>query len=603
MGPVFPLARTPGRASTLTLPQAMQDALAAYQRGERAEAARLCRLVLDVKPDYFDALYLSGIIAEQSGRAAEAVELLARAVAVNPNVADAYYNRAVALGGLKRLEEALESYERAIALKPDHADAHYNRGVVLTELDRVEQALESYDRVIALMPNGAEAHNNRGIALSRLQRYVEALASYERAIALKPDYARAYNNRGVALVELDRSAEALESYDRAIALRPDYAEAHNNRGIALGEFDRPAEALESYERAIALNPSYAEAFYNRGNALRDLHRHPEAVDSYKRALALKPDYASAHWNLADCHLLLGDFALGWLEYEWRWKLEQRNSARRNFEQPLWLGAQTLEGRTILLHSELGLGDTLQFCRYATKVAALGAKVLLEVQPALLPLLADLEGVTQAVARGAALPTFDCHCPLLSLPLAFKTDLSNIPADIPYLRSDAARVAAWRDRLGKKSKPRIGVVWSGSRLLMNDKRSMALAEMLPLVRDWGEWISLQKEVPETDVALLASRTDLRPFGGELKDFADTAALVELMDVVVTVDTSVAHVAGAMGKPVWIMLPLNQHDWRWMLDRNDSLWYPTARLFRQSANGDWASVISRVHEELIRHFGAR
>jgi hypothetical protein len=250
-----------------------------------------------------------------------------------------------------------------------------------------------------------------------------------------------------------------------------------------------------------------------------------------------------------------------------------------------------------------LGDTLQFCRYAKEVAALGAEVVLEVQSALLPLLADLDGVQQAVARGAPLPAFDFHCPLMSLPLAFKTDLSSIPADIPYIHSNALRVAEWRKKLAVKAKPRVGVVWSGSRLLRNDKRSMALAEMLPLVRDWAEWVSLQKEVPEADVDLLASRSDLRPLGRELRDFADTAALVELMDVVVTVDTSIAHVAGAMGKPVWILLPHNQHDWRWMLDRKDSKWYPTARLFRQSSNGDWAGVISQVDDELSRCFGAR
>jgi tetratricopeptide (TPR) repeat protein len=599
---VLPLTGVPGRAAALAVSQLTRDAVVAYQRGATAEAERLCRLALDAKPDHFDALYLAGIIAEQTGRAEEAVTLLSKAVAVNPSIADAHYNRGVALGELKRTVEALESYERAIALKADYADAYFNHGVALAELDRLTEAVESYDRAIALKPDYAEAYNNRGIALSRLQRYVEALASYEGAIAHKPDYARAYNNRGIALAELDRFAQALESYDRAIALRPDYAEAYNNRGIALAELDRPEEALESCERAVALRPGYAEAFYNRGNALRDLNRIKEAVDSYERAIALAPDYASAHWNLADCRLLLGDFALGWQEYEWRWKLTQRNETRRAFEQPLWLGAQTLEGRTILLHSELGLGDTLQFCRYAKKVAALGAKVVLEVQPALLPLLADLEGVAQAVAGGAPLPAFDYYCPLMSLPLAFKTDLNNIPADIPYIRSDAVRVAAWQEKLPKKSKPRVGMVWSGSRLLSNDKRSMALAEMLPLVRDWAEWVSVQKEVSETDTALLASRTDLRHVGGELKDFADTAALVELMDVVVTVDTSVAHVAGAMGKPVWILLPFNQHDWRWMLDRNDSMWYPTARLFRQSANGDWASVISQVNEELVRYFGA-
>ncbi len=529
--------------------------------------------------------------------------MLSKAVAVNPSIADAHYNRGVALGELKRTVEALESYERAIALRADYADAYFNRGVALAELDRPTEAVESYDRAIALKPDYAEAYNNRGIAFSRLQRYVEALASYEGAIAHQPDYARAYNNRGVALRELDRSAQALESYDRAIALRPDYAEAYNNRGIALAELDRPEEALESCERAVALRPGYAEAFYNRGNALRDLNRIKEAVDSYERAIALAPDYASAHWNLADCRLLLGDFALGWQEYEWRWKLAQNDNGLREFEQSLWLGAQTLKGRTILLHSELGVGDTFHFCRYAKEVAALGANVVLEVQPSLLTLLADLEGVAQVVPRGAPLPAFDYHCPLMTMPLAFKTDLATIPANIPYVRSDPARVAAWREKLGDKRKPRVGLVWSGSMLLKNDKRSMALAEMLPLVADWAEWVCLQKEVGESETGLLASRPDVRFVGGELQDFADTAALLDLMDIVVSVDTGVAHLAGAMGKPVWILLPFIPIDWRWMLDREDSVWYPTARLFRQSANRDWASVIGRVNEELARHFDVR
>jgi tetratricopeptide (TPR) repeat protein len=583
------------------LPQAIQAAFAAYQRGEWADAERLCRSAVDVKTDYFEALYLLGIIAGQTGRKQEAAEFLSRALSANPSSADACYNHGVALGELKRHAEALESYERAIALKPDYADAYYNRGVALSELDRPAEALQSYERAIALKPDSAEAYNNRGIVLGSLQRHADAAESYERAIALKPDYAVAYNNRGVALGYLQHHAEALASYERAIALKPDYVEAYNNRGNALIDLERPAEALASLERALALKPDHADAHYNRGNALRDLHRHVEAAASYERALALRPDYASAHWNLADCRLLLGDFARGWEEYEWRWKLAQREKGTRDFAQPLWLGAQPVEGRTILLHSELGLGDTLLFCRYTREVAALGARVVLEVQPPLLSLLADLEGVAEILPRGAPLPAFDCHCPLLSLPLAFKTDLSNIPAAVPYIRSDPARIAAWRERLGPKRKPRLGLVWSGSAALRNDKRSMALAEMLPLLSDRAEWVGLQKEVRETDASLLASRPDLRNVGGELMDFADTAALVELMDVVVTVDTSVANLAGAMGKPVWILLPFNPHDWRWMLDREDSPWYPTARLFRQPAPGDWASVIRRVSEELARRFG--
>jgi tetratricopeptide (TPR) repeat protein len=600
MPPILPLT-SPQNAASLPLPQAMQRALVAYQRGEWGDAEQLCRSILNVKSDYFEALYLLGIVAGLTGNKSEAADLLSAAVSVNPTSADARYNHGVALGELKRYGEALESYDQVIALKPDHVDAYFNRGVLLYELDRPAEALASYERVIALKPDYADAYNNRGIVLAELQRHEEALASYERALEIKPDYAKTYNNRGVALGNLQRYAEALASHQRAIALKPDYPEAHNNRGNVLHDMERYAEALESHDRAIALDANYADAYYNRGNALRGLHRHTEAIDSFERAISLEPDHASAHWNLADCRLLLGDFARGWSEYEWRWKLEQWRKTKRNFPRPLWLGGQPLQGRTILLHSELGLGDTLLFCRYAKEVAALGAKVILEVQPPLLSLLGDLEGVAEILPRGSPLPAFDYHCPLMSLPLAFKTDLRNIPVGIPYIRSDPARVAAWKRDLGEAMKPRVGLVWSGSKALKNDQRTMTLAETLPLLGDWAEWVSLQKDVRDSDAALLALRTDLRHIGGELTDFTDTAAAIELMDVVVSVDTSVAHVAGAMGKPVWIMLPFNPHDWRWMLKREDSVWYPTARLFRQPANGDWAAVIRRVKEELVRQFG--
>ncbi|TMH37765.1 MAG: tetratricopeptide repeat protein [Betaproteobacteria bacterium] len=598
MRPVSPLAGPAGDAAT----QSLHAALAAYQRGELAEAERLCRGVLSAVQSCFEALYLLGIIAGQSGRTEEAAAFLSRAVLVNPTSADAHYNRGVALGELGRHADALQSYEHAIALRSDYADSYYNRGVALAALERLEEAVASYERAIAIAPDHTEAHNNRGVALARLRRYEESLKSCQRAIELRPSYASAHNNCGVALGCLGRLPEALASYDRAIALKPDYADAYNNRGEVLRDLERPAEALASYERAIALKPDYADAYYNRGNALRDLHRHRDAMESYERAIALEPDHASAHWNLADCRLLLGDFPLGWKEYEWRWQLKRGGDSGRNFVQPLWLGATPLEGKTVLLHSELGLGDTLQFCRYAKDVAALGAQVVMEVQPPLLRLLADLDGVAQVVPRGGSLPPFDYHCPLMSLALAFRTNLDSVPARIPYIRSDPASVRVWIERLGERSKPRVGLAWSGSKTLKNDKRSMTLAEMLPLVREWAEWISLQKEVRETDTALLASRPDLRRVDGDLGDFADTASLIELVDIVVTVDTSVAHLAGAMGKPVWILLPFNPHDWRWLLGREDSPWYPTARLFRQSAVDDWTNLVRRVDKELMREFGA-
>jgi tetratricopeptide (TPR) repeat protein len=574
----------------------VQQAFVAYQRGALAEAERLCQSALGSKPDSFEALYLMGVISGQTGRTQQARDFFARAVSINPNNADAYYNLGVALGELGLHAEALRSYDRAIALRPDYAGAYYNLGVTFERLGRPAEALAGYERVLALVPQHVEAHNNRGIVLSLLQRDAEALASYDRAIDLKPDYAGAYNNRGVVLARLQRYSEALASHERAIALRPDYPEAYSNRGNVLSDLERYAEALACFDHAVWVKPDYADAYYHRGNALRELHRHQEAVESYERAIALQPDHASAHWNLADCLLLLGDFARGWQEYEWRWKLPRSQQDRREFQKPLWLGEERLEGRTILLHGEMGLGDTLLFCRYAREVARLGGRVILEVQPSLLPLLANLEGVSAAFSRGAPLPAIDCHCPLMSLPLAFRTELHNIPAPIPYVHPDPAQVARWRRRLGEKNKPRIGFVWSGSVALKNDRRSMALTDMLPLMSPAAEWVSVQKEMRAGDAAMLESRRELRQVGSELYDFADTAAVLALMDLVVTVDTSVANLAGAMGKPTWILLPFNPHDWRWLLDREDSPWYPTARLFLQPAAGDWESVILRVRTEL-------
>lgn len=602
MPPERPKAGPQGGAPGPGAAQALQRAAESLQRGSLAVAERLCREVLEANPGYFDALYLAGIIAGSGGRPADAVLFMTRAIAARPKHADAHYNRGVALGELGRHAEAEESYARAASCDPAHADALFNRGVMLGALGRHGEAIESYGRALALHPRYAEAHQNCGVALAALGRHAEALASYDQAIVSNPDYAAAHNNRGVALAATGRFAEAIAAYDRAAALRPGYAEAHVNRAIALNDLDRPAEALATCDEALAMRPQYAEAHFNRGNALRELGRHAEAIAAYERAIEIDPGHASAHWNLADCRLLLGDFPGGWREYEWRWKLPQRARGRRDFAQPLWLGSQPLQGRTILLHGELGLGDTLQFCRYAPQVAALGATVILEVQAPLVPLLRTLAGVREVIARGASLPPFDYQCPLMSLPLAFRTDALSIPAEIPYLASHPARVEAWRDRLGPATRPRIGMAWSGSQALANDKRSMALEQFLPLLAGDAAWVSLQKEVRPADATLLASHPEVRHFADELHDFGDTAALVELLDLVVTVDTSVTHLAGALGKEVWILLPFGSHDWRWQLAREDSPWYPKARLFRQSAPGDWAAVVSRVGSELRRRLAS-
>jgi tetratricopeptide (TPR) repeat protein len=542
-------------------PAQFSQGAALHQQGKLADAERIYREVLQRQPNHFDALHLLGVIALQTQRTEQGVELIRTAIELNPNVAAPHSDLSVALTELKRPTEALASCNRAIALKPDFA----------------------------------EAHNNRGNALLELKRQTEALASYDRAIALKPDYAKAFNNRGNALTELKRPTEALVSYDRAITLNADFAEAYNNRGNALTELKRSAEAVASYDRAIAVKSDYAEAHYNRGNALTGLKRPAEAVASYGRAIALRPDYAEAYWNQSLCFLLMGNFEQGLLQYEWRKKLDEP-IAVRSYPQPLWLGKENIARKALFIYWEQGFGDTIQFCRYAKLVEMRGAKVIMSVQEPLRELLKQISPTIQIMKSNEDPTDFDYHCPLLSLPLAFATTLETIPAERQYIRSHEELRASWAARLPPRTKPRIGVVWSGAAGRNNDyNRSMELQELLPIFSPVADWTCLQKEIREGDSAVLRQAGCIAFFGDDLEDFSDTAALMDLMDLVITIDTSVAHLAGAMGKPVWILLAYN-HDWRWLLERNDSPWYPSARLFSQQQLGNWAAVIDQVRNEL-------
>ncbi len=590
---------------TPTLPEAMQRAVAAYQRGRLGEADDLARAILGVKADYFDALHLIAVIRTRQRRLDEALASYDCALALRPDHAEALRNRGATLHKLKRLDEALASYDRALALRPDYAEALYNRAITLHELKRFGEALASYDRALALQPDYVGALNNRGITLHQLKRFDEALASYDRALALQPDHAEALYNRGVTLHELKRFDEALASYDRALALRPDHAEALDNRGNTLHELKRFDEALASYDRAVALQPDHAEAFCNRGVMLHELMRLDEALASYDHALAVRPDYVDAHFNKSVLQLLKGDFAAGWREYEWRRRKEENLTIlRRDFAQPLWLGETAIADKTILLHSEQGFGDTIQFCRYVPLVAARGARVLLEVPPPLKDLMASLAGVSQVISAADELPYFELQCPLLSLPLAFRTSLETIPVQTPYLFGAAAKKSAWRARLGARDQPRVGLVWAGdprkqvpNAHRIDRMRSLEFDQLAPILRIAGcEFYSLQKgehALAQLRNSALCQR--VVDCADDLHDFSDTAALIDNLDLVIAVDTSVAHLAGALGKPFWL---LNRYStcWRWLIDRDDSPWYPTARLFRQQAPGDWSGVIGRVVFEL-------
>lgn len=613
----------------------LRRATAYHQRGQLGEAEQLYRQVLTRQPKNFDALHLFGVLMHQRGMSIEALALIREALKANERSAAALSNQAIVLAALERTDDALASYDRALALKPDFAEALNSRGNLLIKLGRIadalanyEQALDaeprffdalvnrattlrllgrdtdaagSYARALAIDPSRVEVWITLGNTFDRLQRHDDALKCWDHALTLRPGAPELLSNRGNALWQLRRPAEALTTYDAALALKPDAAEIHNNRGNALLDLNRPAEALVSFDRALTLKPEYAEALVNRANALRDLNRSSEAIASCDAALALDPDLAEAHWNKGLEQLLIGDFEQGFANYEWRWK--RAGNTPRDFGAPQWRDEDVTD-KTILLHAEQGFGDTIQFMRYVPLLAGRGAKIVLEVPDSLMPLIGTVDGVIATISRGQQHPPIDLHCPLMSLPLAFGTTLATIPASVPYLRAPAERIEAWRARLPASGKLRVGLVWSGKPTHRNDhNRSIAFAQLAPLLAVPNiDFVSLQRDVREADAAaLLNAEAVLRP-DLDQADFADTAAIIETLDLVIAVDTAVAHLTGALAKPLWPLLPFCP-DWRWLLDRTDSPWYPGARLFRQPRIGDWDGAIANVAEALASFAATR
>lgn len=609
---------------------ALAEAVALQRAGKiRAAEARL-REILRREPDHFDALYWLALLAIRSQRPAEALVSLERALQIRPDSASALNARGSTLRALKKPEEALASYDRALAGDATDSSVHNNRGNVLKDLGRHAQALESYDRALALQGDFPEAHFNRGLTLDAMGQAEEALQAFDRALALRPQYAEAHNSRGIVLQTGKQIEAALASFEAALEARPDYTDALSNRGAALHALGRHDESLASYDRSLALRPEHAEAWYNRGNTLRSLgllHAavtsfsqainlrpdYPEAyvnrglveqdlgqvdgaIRSYERAIDLKPSHVEAHWNLSLALLVQGDLVRGFDKYEWRWQRPSVRLPPDSHLRPRWTGQEPLAGRRLLLRSEQGFGDTIQFCRYAQLCAEQGAEVILEVQQELVPLLQSLTGPAQVIARGTALPAHDLQCPLLSLPHAFRTSASGIPAPLRYLAAEPARREAWQARLAPLARPRVGVVVSGSPTHGRDKeRSLTLHDLLTEVDLPLQWVSLQKECRKGDLATIRARADIAWYGTALADFADTAALIEAVDLVLTVDTSVAHLAGALGKPVWVMLPFSP-DWRWLWHGSTTPWYPAMRLFRQPTRGDWPAVFAEVRGAL-------
>ncbi|MBB5391435.1 MULTISPECIES: tetratricopeptide repeat protein [unclassified Herbaspirillum] len=600
--------RQQANAATILL----QQALALHQKGQMAPAEALYKKALAKAPGHFEANYLYGMLKLHQEDWDAAEMQLGKAIKLNPRHVDTYFDHAGALEHLGRDQDAVQSYDRVIELKPDFADAFIKRAQVLRRLGRSRDALADCDKAVAIAPDNAEAWFQRGNCQYDQFNFRESQESYKRAVALRPDFIEALFNLGNAHKDFYRFGDALEAYDRALAAAPDFTQAHINRGYVLFRLHRPHEALEAYDRALALDDSSHDLWFNRAATLEELRRFDEAKESYRRAQMLDPATNSARWNEALMQLRQGDFRNGWQQYEARWETRQMQDQRRSFQQPLWLGQESLQGKTILLHAEQGFGDTLQFARYVSVVAAKGAKVILEVQPALERLMRTVPGVSEVVARGGALHrAFDFHCPLMSLPLACQTFSEDAIPRAPYLSTDPGQWAAWHRRLPQNRALRVGLAWSGSSqstdpsaVAIDAMRSVAFAELAPIVelarsRGGVEFVSLQ--VGEAAVAQLQAhplRDRVHDFSAQLTDFSETAALVANLDLVISVDTSVCHLAGALGKPVWLLDRFNGC-WRWQVDRTDSPWYQNFTIFRQDTQGDWSGVVAQMQEALTLH----
>ena len=542
------------------------------------------------------------------GKHSKAKPVLLKTLKQTPNHVDALKLLGYIAAASADYQGASKYLGRALELDPTSPECWYYRGVVLQHLDRHEQALASFNEALRLHPAFFQARHDAGLSLSALQRFEEAAASFDKAITLDPLSWAAYYNRGIALSHLKRYEDEIASYDKALSLNADGAQILGNRGVALGQIGRYEEAVASFERSLALDTANPAVLCSYGAVLSDLARYDEVLAMLERALKLQPDHAKARFNRAHVLLLRGDFEQGWKDYEWRWKTPEFAAGRQLLQGPLWTGQQSLQGKRILLQAEQGYGDTLQFCRYARLVADLGAEVILEAQPALVSILRSLDSV-HVIARGEPRPDFDYHCSLMSLPGIFGTDLTSLPASVPYLSAEPDKVQYWQDRLSGSRQSRVGLVWNGGfrpdrpdLKAVNERRNIPLRQFAKLSCAGIDFFSLQKGEPaESELANrkgeLWPQDNLFTFTDELKDFGDTAALIANLDLVISVDTATAHLAGALGKPVWI---LNRYEtcWRWLLDRNDSPWYPTATLYRQPGMGEWDTVIERVNTDLIR-----
>lgn len=593
------LTRFPESADLLNLLGALQLA-----QGNRTAALQSLSKASELKPGHAVIACNLGLAYKSLGRMDEARDALIRATELDSALIDAWMALASVYKLCGDLDAALKALDQAITCHGRHAAAHCNRGNVLQALRQWDAARAAYEVALQLDDSLVEARIGYANCLTGEERLLEAIAHFERLAQRWPNEVAVWQGLGNAYLRSDRLEDAAASLTKALEYAPNQLESLVSLGVAfkrLGDFDKAersyiqalrvspqavnprfnlallyqeqrlwSQALEAFDQVIELNPDHADAHFNRGVLLRWLKRYSEAADAFTESIRLRPDHAESHYNRAINWLTQGDFERGWAEYEWRWELEHIKSSKRPFDQPLWLGQGAIEGKTILLHAEQGLGDTIQFCRFAAAVKAMGARVVMEVQPALYRLLTTLDGVDELVIRGSLLPHFDLHCPLMSLPLALGLTVNSISGE-PYLRADHELVERWNQRLGPRRGERVGLVWSGNPSYSGDaERSLSFEAMSALLEAGVDYVCLQQTLRSGETPDMLGRRGVRFFGDQLKDFADTAALTACMDRVISVDTSVLHLAGALGVPAQAILP-EVSDFRWIGGGPTSVWY--------------------------------
>ncbi|WP_216195015.1 tetratricopeptide repeat protein [Polynucleobacter sp. UB-Tiil-W10] len=580
-----------------------------YLRESNLDAAEpLLLQALSIESNNPDVLRFLGIIYAQRKDYTQALKYLEAAIKINPQNGIAHSNIGNLLFELGQLEDALISYDTAIALNPTYAEAWSNKGNALYELQRYEEALGHHDRAIALNPSYAEAWSNKGLVLNHLKDFENALAHHDKAISLRPMSAKAWINKGMAYSELEQHEDALTLYDHALILNPDFAEAWTNKGnvvFALGHLD---ESIEHHQHAIQLKPNYAQAWYNLGISYCALKRHQECIAAYDQAIRLKSDYAMAYWNKSLVELTIGDFRNGWQNFEAR-AFIKINPLKSSYNSiPRLQNLLDVKGKKILIWSEQGLGDSIQFCRYIPELVKLGANVTFVTPLTLAVLMESLSEKIQIISECHNLSDFAFQAPLMSLPLIFKTELASIPNSNAYLGANLTKKKMWAEKLAQHHLLRVGLVWNGGfrpeqpeMWAINERRNIPLEIIARLQHLTNiEFYSLQKGDP-AESELEQNKSNIWPTNNlfncvpELEDFSDTAALISNLDLVISVDTSTAHLAAALGKPTWI---LNRYDtcWRWLEDRADSPWYKSVRLYRQKNSGEWGEVLEQVERDL-------